>query len=75
MKHNILINKTIERLKLLPEEKIRAVETYIDFLLAQVIDESSLQDDIQKLVSETDAFKFLETDEELYSLTDLKETF
>ncbi|MCE4565093.1 hypothetical protein INQ51_12310 [Maribellus sp. CM-23] len=68
------IKSTIQKLNRLPDEKLPEVENFIDFLLAK-IDDALLTEGMQKLTSESKAFKYLEHEENLYSVEDLKEKY
>ncbi|MDP5139456.1 MAG: hypothetical protein NWP83_03185, partial [Spirosomaceae bacterium] len=71
MSDEILLNQTIHKLRKLPASKIEEVDNYVDSLLNK-LEEKILSEGIQKIVSESETFKFLEDEEELYSMADLK---
>ena len=68
------IKNTIQKLNRLPDEKLPEVESFIDFLLAKM-DDALLTEGMQELTSESKAFKYLEHEENLYSVEDLKEKY
>ncbi len=74
MTREILIKKTIDNLTKLPDQKLKEVSDFAEFLLSR-IENQLLTEGIQKLVSDTKAFKFLEDEENLYSVNDLKEKY
>ncbi len=74
MTKKALINKTIETLSQLPQDKIKEVHDFADFILKKY-DEEILQRGVEKLVSDSKAFDFLNEDEDLYSSDDLKEKY
>lgn len=74
MTRQILIEKVLTKIKMLPEEKIKEVDNFADFLLNK-IDDRIVTEGIQKIVSESKAFEFLNEEEELYSVNDLKEKY
>lgn len=74
MTREILINRTLENLKKLPDQKLREVSDFAEFLMNK-IEDSLMTEGIQKLTTDSKAFKFLETEEELYSKADLKEIY
>lgn len=74
MPNQKLINKTIEYIKLLPEEKLEEISDYIEFIFHKYEDEL-IKKGISKIITKTDSFKFLEDEEDLYSLSDLKEKY
>lgn len=69
-----LIKKTIENLTKLSDQKIREVSDFAEFLLNK-IENKLTTDGIQKLVSDSKAYKFLEDEDDLYTLNDLKEKY
>lgn len=71
MTRDALINKTIENLAKLPDTKLKEVSDFAEFLLSK-IDSQLMTEGIQKIVSDSKAFRFLEDEEDLYSLNDLK---
>jgi len=71
MSREILINKAVSKIKLLPESKVQEINDFIDFLLYK-IDEEIITENIQQLVSDSRSFDFLNDEEELYDESDLK---
>lgn len=74
MLRSIIFDKTVENLSKLPDEKLQEVSDYTEFILKKYEDEV-LQQGIQKLTSESNAYMFLEDDEDLYTVSDLKERY
>jgi hypothetical protein len=74
MKRETLIKKTIDNLSKLPDNKLKEVSDFTEFLLKK-IENQIITEGIQKLTSDSKAFSFLEDDEELYSVKDLKEKY
>lgn len=74
MTREALIKKTINNLTKLPDQKLKEVSDFAEFLLNR-IENQLITEGIQKLVTDSRAFKFLEEDEELYSIDDLKERY
>lgn len=74
MKREMIIQKTIKTLRLLPEEKAEEVSQFADFILKNY-EEYCLQQGIQKTNSDSGTFHFLNEDENLYSPSDIKEKF
>jgi len=70
----VLIDNTLNKIRLLPDMKIKEVSDFTDFLLSK-IDDKIIQEGIQKLVSESKAFDFLNNEEDLYTVNDLKEKY
>lgn len=71
MSREILIDKAISKIKLLPESKIQEINDFVDFLLFK-IDEEITTENIQQIVSESSSFDFLNEERELYNESDLK---
>lgn len=69
-----LIEKTVLTLERLPEEKIVEVSDFADFVLQKNEDNLLLQG-IAQLTAQSKSYEFLEDDEELYTLNDIKETY
>ncbi len=74
MTREALIKKTIDHLTKLPDQKLREVSDFAEFLLNR-IENQLMTEGIQKLTSDSKAFEFLEEDKDLYSLNDLKERY
>ena len=74
MNRQILIDDTFNKIKQLPEIKIREINDFADFLLSK-IDDKIIQEGIQKLTSDSKAFEFLNDEDELYTLNNLKEKY
>jgi len=74
MTRNALIKKIIDNLAKLPDQKLKEVSDFAEFLLNR-IENQLITEGIQKMVSDSRAFKFLEDEEDLYSADDLKERY
>ncbi len=74
MTRETLIKRTIDNLTKLPDQKLKEVSDFAEFLMNR-IENQLMTEGIQKLVSDSKAFKFLEGEEDLYSVADLKETY
>jgi hypothetical protein len=73
-KHQI-IEHTITVINKLPEEKIKAISDFADFIYSKY-EEEILSEGIQKLANDPVTYDFLnKEDEDLYTLSDLKETY
>ena len=68
------IEKALEAINQLPEEKISEVVDFASFVLRKH-EEATLQKGIEQLVETSDTFAFLHDEEDLYTLDDLKERF
>lgn len=74
MNRQILIDKTIRKIRLLPDTKIKEINDFADFLLSK-IDDNIIIEGIQKLTSDSKSFDFLNDEEDLYNEGDLKERY
>jgi hypothetical protein len=74
MNRQVLIDIAINKIRQLPDLKIMEVNDFADFLLSK-IDNNITLDGIQKIVSDSKAFDFLNDEEDLYSVNDLKEKY
>ncbi len=66
-----LIDKTIAALQKLPADKVAEVSDFTDFIL-QRNEDKQIVEGIQQLSSQTNSFQFLEEEEDLYTLKDVK---
>lgn len=74
MTRQAIIDRTVEVINQLPDEKASEISDFADFLLKKH-EELLINQNIQKLVSEGAVFSFLNEEEDLYTLSDLKEKF
>lgn len=74
MNRQVLIDNTINKIKLLPDIKLKEVNDFTDFLLGK-IDDKIILEGIQKMISESKSFEYLKDEEDLYSVDDLKERY
>ncbi|MEK6546603.1 MAG: hypothetical protein AABZ28_08750, partial [Nitrospinota bacterium] len=74
MTKEILISKTVDYLKNLPDEKVAEVADFTEYLY-QKYEEYILNRGIRKLASESKSFDFLKEEEDLYTINDLKEKY
>ena len=75
MTRDELINSTIEKLKKLPEEKIKDVDDFIDFLESRIKDDELIRKEIKYLLLRSKSYDFLNEEEDLYTVNDLKEKY
>lgn len=71
MERNILIEKTVESIAKLSNQQVKEVADFAEFLVGKTQDQV-LAEDIQRITIESDTFKFLTEEPELYSVNDLK---
>jgi len=74
MDRQVLIDNTLNKIRQLPDARIKEINDFADFLLSK-IDDKIIQEGIQKLTSESKAFEFLKDEDDLYTLNDLKERY
>lgn len=66
-----ILKKTISKLQQLDKNTLKEADDFVDFLLARVSDKE-LTKEIQNQAEEGETFTFLEDEEELYTVHDLK---
>lgn len=74
MTRDSVLEKAIQTIKKLPNDKVQEVSNFISFLLKQY-EEEQLTQGIQKISGDSNTFEFLNQEEEIYSLNDLKEVY
>jgi hypothetical protein len=74
MTREAIIQKTVEVLQALPDEKIVEVSDFADYIL-KTYDDRLLRQGMQALVEKSDTFSFVEEEQELYTVKDLKERY
>lgn len=74
MTRQVLIQRTIDNLSKLPDQKLKEVSDFAEFLLSK-LEDRLLTEGIQKLATNSESFQFLEDEEDLYTEADLKEKY
>jgi hypothetical protein len=74
MDRQALIDSTINKIRQLPELKIKEVNDFADFLLSR-IDDKIVQEGIHHMISDSKTFDFLVKEEDLYTVEDLRERY
>lgn len=74
MERKELIENTLFKIKQLPDVKIKEIHDFAEFLLMK-IDDQILRQGIQELASSSNAFNYINEEEDLYSVNDLKERY
>jgi hypothetical protein len=74
MKREALIKTTVEKIKRLPDQKLKEISDFADFLLRK-IDDQILTDGIMQLAAKSKSYDFLNDDDDLYTVEDLKEVY
>ncbi len=74
MTRDTALEKTIQTIKKLPTDKLQEVSDFISFLLKQY-EEERLTHGIQKIVDSGKTFEFLNQEEDIYTIDDLKDVY
>ncbi|MCU0426866.1 MAG: hypothetical protein MUF71_14700 [Candidatus Kapabacteria bacterium] len=74
MTKELIIERTISAIHQLPLEKAEEISNFAD-ILAKRYEEHQLQSGIQALAVASEAFAFLDVEEDLYTLADAKEVY
>jgi hypothetical protein len=74
MKRQIIIEATIKAINRLPEDKAKEIADFANSLMKRN-EENLLAEGIQKLTMDSQGFDFLNAEEELYTMADLKEVY
>jgi hypothetical protein len=69
-----LIQRTVNYLEALPDDKLVEIKEFIEALY-QKHEDDILREGVIQLNSQSKSFKFLEDEEDLYTLDDIKETY
>ena len=72
MDREILINKTVTNISLLPDWRLKEVSDYVDFLLKSYEDKK-ITEGMMKLSSKSKSLNYLLEEEDLYDESDLIE--
>ena len=74
MTRQLIIERTLKVINQLPEDKAEEISDFADFLFKRY-EEHELSNAMQKMAAESQTFDFLHNEEEIYSLSDLKEVY
>ena len=74
MTKQIIIERTLKVISQLPEDKALEISNFADFIFKRY-EEDQITKGIEKMCSESQAFNFLNEEEEIYSLAYLKEVY
>ena len=69
-----IIERTIQIINKLPEDKALEIADFADFIIKKY-EEQLLTDNIQKVIVESETFNFLNEEDSIYSVSDLKERY
>jgi hypothetical protein len=74
MTRQLIIEHTIKAINQLPDDKAQEISDFADFIIKRY-DEQILNEGIQELLSKGQTYEFLNDEEDLYSVADLKEVY
>jgi hypothetical protein len=74
MTRQAIIEKTLQAINKLPEDKAEEISDFADFVYKRYEDQLLAQS-IQKMASDSKSFSFLEEEEEVYTVKDLKQVY
>jgi hypothetical protein len=74
MTRQAIIERTLKAINQLPEDKAEEISDFADFVIKR-FEEQKLTAAIQQMTSASKSYAFLEADEDLYTLADLKEVY
>lgn len=70
----IIIDRTVKAINQVPDDKAEEISDFAEFVIKRY-EEHRLTTGIQQLASDSQAFEFLNKEEDLYSEADLKEVY
>ncbi len=74
MTRQAIIERTIKAINQLPEDKAEEISDFADFVIKK-FEDNRITQSIQQLASKSNAFDFLNDEEDLYSSNELKEKY
>lgn len=74
MTRQTIIEKTLQAINRLPEDKAEEISDFADFV-SKRYEDHKLIESIQKMASDSKTFAFLKDEEDLYTLSDLKQIY
>lgn len=74
MTRELIIERTLKAINGLPPEKAEEISDFAEFVIKRY-EEYRLTEGIQQLASNSQAFDFLKSEEDIYSVADLKELY
>ena len=74
MTRQAIIERTIKIINMLPDEKAQEISDFADFIIKRY-EEIQLTKGIQAITEQSNSFNFLNEEEDLYSINDLKEVY
>lgn len=74
MTRKAIIERTVKVINQLPESKAEEISDFADFIIKKY-EEDNLAQAMRQMASNAQAFTFLEKEEDLYTINDLKEKY
>ena len=74
MSREELLKVTIEKLNQLSDNRLEEVSDYVSFLASR-IDDKILNEGIKSIASNSKSYEFLQEEEEIYNVSDIKEKY
>lgn len=74
MTKQIIIERTLKVINELPQDRAEEISDFADFVYKRY-EEQELTNGIQKITTESQSFDFLNNEEEIYTIADLKEVY
>lgn len=74
MTRQVIIERTLKAINQLPEDKAEQISNFAEFMMKQY-EEQQLTAGIQIFTANSEAFNFLNSEEDLYTEDDLKEKY
>jgi hypothetical protein len=69
-----LIETTLQSIQKLPENELLEIHDFAEFLLSR-LEKKNLSNDVSKINISSSSYKFLEEDDDIYTVNDLKEKY
>lgn len=74
MTKQIIIERTLKVINELPQDRAEEISDFADFVYKRY-EEQELTNGIHKITTESQSFDFLNNEEEIYTIADLKEVY
>lgn len=70
-----LIKRSVKSMERMPEKRLYEVVDFIDFIYGKCEEEEQMQKGIEKIISQSESFAFLNEEEDIYEEKDLIEKY
>ncbi|MBK6731620.1 MAG: hypothetical protein IPG60_11925 [Bacteroidetes bacterium] len=74
MTRKTIIDRTLKVINQLPEEKAEEISIFADFVMKR-FEEQQLNEQLLQINQKSNAYEFLNDEEDIYSVADLKEVY